>query len=182
MAAVGYQRTYGRLVHGYDNGPIYTGSGTTTSFPVDLGQPFTYGVVTVSNRASRTAVLTDVRVKPSLPAGMQIIEVKVVGPNRRTPVIGTHEQYPPPKLAPHLRPLRGARVPPKKTPEGNSGVEIVFGLKVNRPGIFGFRHVEVDYRIGRKPYTARLEDGFVACAPQALYEQCSSEEFFGSRS
>jgi hypothetical protein len=183
LVAVGYQRAYGRLVHGYDSGPVYTGSGTKTSFPVDLGQPFTYGVITVSNRTSRTAVLTDVRVKPSLPPGMEIIEVKVVGPNRKTAVFGTHRQYPPLELAPHLRPLKGARVPPKDTPEGDGGVEIVFGLKVTRPGMFGFRQVELDYRIGKKPYTVRLEDGFVGCAPYAEYQdRCSIEKFFGSRS
>jgi hypothetical protein len=182
LTVVGYQRAYGRLVHGYDSGPVYTGSGTKTGFPVDLGQPFTYGVITVSNRTGRTAVLTGVRVKPSLPASMEILEVKVVGPNRKTAVVGTGRQYPPPELAPHLRPLKGARVPPKNTSEGYGGVEIVFGLKVIRPGIFGFRQVELDYRIGSKPYTALLEDGFVACAPRAVYPRCSTERFFKSRS
>jgi hypothetical protein len=181
LMVVGYQRAYGRLVHGYDSGPVYTGSGTKTGFPVDLDGPFTYGVITVSNRTGRTAVLTDVRVKPSLPAGMEIIEVKVVGPNRKTAAIGTGRQYPPPELAPHLRPLKGAKVPPKSTPEGYGGVEIVFGLKVNRPGRFGFRQVELDYRIGRKPHTVVLEDGFVACAPRTVYPRCSTEKFFESR-
>lgn len=183
LVVVGYLRTYGRLVHGYDSGPVYTGSGTKTSFPVDLDQPFTYGVIVISNRSSRTAVLTDVRVKPALPQGMEIVEVTVTGPPRTTSVIGTDERYPPPRLVSHLRPLKGAAVPPEKTPEGEAGVEVVFGLKVNRPGMFGFRQVELDYRIGRKPYTVRLEDGFVGCAPYEDYkDRCSIEKFFGSRS
>jgi hypothetical protein len=182
LATVGYLRAFGRLVHGYDSGPVYTGSGTKTGFPVELNEPFTYGVITVSNRDGRAAVLTALRVKPRVPAGMEIIEVKVVGPNRKTAVIGTDRQYPPLELAPHLRPLKGAVVAPEDTPEGRSGTEIVFGLKVNRPGVFGFRQVELDYRIGAKPYTVVLEDGFVACAPRAVHPRCSTEKFFGSDS
>lgn len=52
----------------------------------------------------------------------------------------------------------------------------------SRPGLFGFKQVELDYRIGSKPYTARLEDGFVACAPLADYPTgCPEEQFFGPR-
>lgn len=79
--------------------------------------------------------------------------------------------------------LNGAKVPPEETPEGKAGIEIVFALQVNRPGLFGFKQVELDYRIGSKPYTVRLEDGFVACAPHADYRGgCPREEFFGRRS
>lgn len=182
-AVVGYLRAYARLVHDFDSGPITGGSSTKTAFPVEIGSPFTYGVIVVSNQSSRTAVLTDLRVKPPLPPGMEIVELKVVGPNRTTIGIGTDDRYPPPELVGHLRPLKGTRVPPEDTPAGKGGVEIIFGLKINRPGMFGFKKVEIDYKIGSKPYTVVLEDGFVGCAPYADYQdRCSIEKFFGPSS
>jgi hypothetical protein len=183
VAVVGYLRAYGRLVHDYDSGPLTGGSSTKTSFPVEIGQPFTYGVIVVSNQSRSTARLTDLRVKPALPAGMEIVALQVVGPNRTTIGIGTDDRYPPPELVGHLRPFKGTRVPPEDSPGGKGGVEVIFGFKINRAGMFGFEKVEIDYKIGTKPYTLVLEDGFVGCAPYADYKDtCSIETFFGSES
>lgn len=63
-------------------------------------------------------------------------------------------------------------------PEGKGGVNIVVGLKATKPGIFGFRQIDLDYRIGSTSYTVRIDNGYAACAPLERYPTgCKSEKF-----
>jgi hypothetical protein len=175
----GITRSPGRAVHNYRSGPVTTGSRTRTSFPVDLGQLFTFGGIVLENSAGSPAVLEAIRLEPPLNSGMEIVDVKVAGGERRVGYVGTDSQFPPPLLAPHLRPFLGAEVPPLRTGEGRNGVEVVFGLRVQTPGEFGFRKVLVDYRVGKRRHTVRLEDGFMACAPHSAYPGgCDHEKYF----
>jgi hypothetical protein len=163
----------GRKRHSFNKGPLGTGVDDRTAFPVSLNSPLTYGQAIVHNRSKKTVVLEAVRVRPPLPDGIEIIEVTVVGPNRHTASVGTEEAYPSPYLKDVLRPLRGAKVPPETTKAGEAGVEIVFGLKVTKPGYYGFREFDLDYHIGSKEYTVRMRNGFIACAPkEEIKEGC----------
>jgi hypothetical protein len=166
-------------VQDYRSGPVKSGSRTGTSFPVEPGQVFTFGGIVLENSGGRSAVLESIRFEPPLGSGMEVVEVKVAGGDRRVGYVGTHAQFPPPLLAAYVQPFRGAEVPPLDSPDGANGVEIVFGLRVNEPGEFGFQRVLVDYRIGERRHTVRLEDGFLACAPLAVFpDGCSHEGFF----
>lgn len=128
----------GRRVHAWDDGPLDGGSETITSLPVELGVPFTFGGTSFDNTSEATAVLEDVRVRPSLPEGIEIVGVGATGPDRQVATYGSHLSYPPPELAGALHPVPGTKVPPRTTKAGEAGIDVVFGLKVTKPGQFGF--------------------------------------------
>jgi hypothetical protein len=159
-----------RAVHAFDKGPLQTFSSTRTGMLADeLGQVFTFGGIVVTNRSKSPVVIEDIRVVPPLEDGMKIVELQVAGPERRVGYVGTEKHFPPADLAPHLRPYRGAAVPPERSPRGEQGMEIVFALRIDRAGSFGFREVHVDYRVGGDRHTVHLEDGFVGCAPRSMF-------------
>ncbi|MGH8990410.1 MAG: hypothetical protein ACRDZ7_02655 [Acidimicrobiia bacterium] len=172
-------RSSGRAVHDYRSGPVKSGSRTGTSFPVEPGQVFTFGGIVLENSGHRSAVLEAIRFQPPLASGMEVVDVEVAGADRKVGYVGTHAEFPPPLLAAYVHPFRGSEVPPLESPEGANGIEIVFGFRVTQPGEFGFQRVEVDYRIGDRRHTVRLEDGFLACAPIADFpDGCRHDEFF----
>lgn len=174
-AVVNKIRSSGRTVHDYRSGPVKSGSRTGTSFAVDLGQVFTFGGIVLENSGDQPAVLEALRFEPPLGSGMELVEVKVAGGDRKVGYVGTHAEFPPPLLAAYVHPFPGSEVPPL----ASAGVEIVFGLRVNQPGQFGFRRVLVDYRVGERRQTVQLEDGFLACAPIASFPHgCDDEQFF----
>jgi hypothetical protein len=169
-----------RVLHDYDSGPLQTGSDTTTRIVVDVGQPFTFGGIVVYNTTAQPIVLDEIRLVPPTPPGMEILAIEVAGGDRRIGFVGADHGYAPTDLRPYLRPYRKALVPPERRPEGREGTEIVFGLQLNQPGMFGFEHVDVDYRVGKKRHRVRLEDGFLACAPPSAYpEGCDHEALSG---
>jgi hypothetical protein len=170
-----------RAVHAFNRGPLQAGASTRTGMVADeLGQVFTYGGVVLTNTSSRPAVLEEIRVVPPPGEGMKIVAIQAAGADRQLGLVGTDQQFPPADLAPFLRPYRETVVPPERTPGGEEGVEIVFGLRIDQPGNFGFREVHVDYRVGKKRHTVRLEDGFIGCAPLARFpDGCDFEKFFG---
>lgn len=178
IVAVVYVRSRGGGgLHDWDDGPLHAGSVTQNSIPVDVNQPFTFGQATVNNITDKTAILDALRVVPELPGGMEIIEVAVVGPNRETALVASELAYPSPYLVDVLRPLPGAQVPPEDTKAGEAGVEIVFGLKVTKPGVYGFPAFDLDYHIGSTDYTVRVEHGFMACAPRADFPDGCDHDF-----
>ena len=170
MVAVIVVRPNRRSVHAFDEGALQSGAATRTSIPAEnLGDEVTFGGVVLFNHSKRSVVLEDVRVVPPLMAGMEIIAVQVAGSERPIGYVGADRGYPPPDLAPYLRAYRGAVVSPDRTPEGKDGVELVFGLRVTQTGKFGFRRIDVDYRVGGERHTVRLKDGFVGCGPHSAY-------------
>ena len=157
-------------LHSWKDGPLVSGDSTQNSIPVDLDQPFTYGYAVVFNTTKRPAVLEAVRVRPALPEGMEIIDIQTVGPEARVANVATELAFPSSILKDHLRPLAGTTVPPRDDGEDTGeGLDIVFGLKVTKPGIYGFAQFDLDYRIGSTRHTVRLEHGFMACAPRAAH-------------
>ena len=177
--AVIYKRSTGRAVHAYDRGPVKTESDTITSLPSELGQVVTFGSLVLRNSSSKPAVLERIRVEPPLGPEMTLVDLKVAGPDRRIGCVCSAAEYPPHGIpAQAIKPFPGAVVPPRQDdPEGH-GVEILMGLRVNRPGEFGFRHAIVDYRIGGKRHRVKLNDGWIGCAPRATYQHCRSDEAF----
>jgi hypothetical protein len=172
-----------RVVHAFNQGPIQGGGATGTRIIADeLGQAVTFGGIVLENSSSSPAVLEEIRVVPPLDDGIKILAIEVAGRERRYGMVGADQGFPPPDLAPHLRPYRGAVIPPLRTPAGEEGVEIVFGFRIDRAGSYGFREVHIDYRVGKKRHTVQLEDGFLACAPQSAFpDGCGDDEFFESQ-
>lgn len=180
VGAVGISRSSGRATHGYDSGPVRTDSDTISSIRVEMGQLFTFGGIVLRNSTDRDAMVEGIRTDPPLGDEMTLVDVKAAGRDRKVGYVGTAAEFPPARIPTEaLRPFDGAVVPARPDDPGSRGLEILMGLRVNRPGEFGFRHVIVDYRIGGKRHSVRLNDGFIACAPpQAFPPGCHLDTFF----
>jgi hypothetical protein len=166
-------------MHAYDRGPVRTESDTITTLPSEIGQVVTFGGIVLRNRSSKPALLERIRIDPPLGPEMSLVDVKVAGGDRRIGYVGSAVEYPPHGIpAQAIRPFDGAVVPPRQDDPEGRGVEILMGLRVNRPGEFGFRHAIVDYRIGGKRHRVKLNDGWIGCAPRATYQHCRSDEAF----
>ena len=170
----------GRKLHSWrgGKGPLWGGSMTFVGIAVETGQPFTYGAAHVSNLTDETAVLEAVRVRPPLPDGLEIVGIGATGPNRKVITVNATPEYPDPDTKDALHALPGTEVPPAATKAGKAGIDLVFGLKVTKPGFFGFAQIDLDYRVGDKPYTVRLDHGVYACPPASAYpEGCQGQAF-----
>lgn len=173
-------RSSGPAFHDYDSGPVNTDSDTITSLPVEVGQVFTFGGIVLKNSTENPAVLESIRIDPPLGPEMTLVDVRVAGRDRRVGYVGSAVEFPPNRIpAQAVRPFQGAVVPARPDDPEVRGVEVLMGLRVNRSGEFGFRHVIVDYRIGGEQHRVRLNDGFIACAPARDYPPgCHLGTFF----
>lgn len=170
LGLVVVKRSTGRAMHAYDRGPVRTESDTITTLPSEIGQVVTFGGIVLRNTSSKPALLERIWIDPPLGPEMSLADVKVAGGDRRIGYVGSAVEYPPHGIpAQAIKPFDGAVVPPRQDDPEGRGVEILMGLKVNRPGEFGFRHAIVDYRIGGKRHRVTLNDGWIGCAPLAAY-------------
>lgn len=169
------QMANGRVVHDSGSGgPLDGGeaSDTISIFSVEIGQQLTMGHLVVANEGEKTLVLEELRLVPPLDQGMELIgAVTAQDPDRPAASIGAGRAYPPDSSrVGRTQPLEGTVVPPEPR-EGKSsrGTAILVGVRLTQPGAYGFDRMEVDYRVGKKPYTMRVDIGFVGCGPPAEY-------------
>jgi hypothetical protein len=165
----------GRIVHESGrNGPL---DGGTARDPVsissiEIGQAVTMGSLVVSNRGRKPVVLEALRLLPPLSEGLELVGALIApDPDRPVARIGTSRRFPPdPAEVGGTHPFDGAVIGPG-TSEGASGrgTAILVGLRLTRPGVFGFDRMEIDYRADGVPYTMRVDLGFVGCGPPARY-------------
>lgn len=173
-----------RVVHASGSGgPLDAGvSSTRIAFPVDLGQPFTFGTLSMHNEGDRPLMLESIRPMPPLSPGFRLVEVLVAqDPDRDLNSVGTSRIFPPTsdELG-RLRPFHGAVVVPRAENNDRS-TAVVMGLQLDRQGVFSFERIEVDYRVGSKPYTVKVDLGFLTCGPRTVYgRSCPTEGFFVS--
>lgn len=174
-AAVIYKRSTGRAMHDYDSGPVRTESATTTGVRAEVGEVVTFGGIILENFSKRAAVLESIRIE-NLDPGITLVDLKVAGKDRGIGMVGADHGFPGPAIRPEsLRPPACTRVPPRQE-DGEWGVEVLMGFRLNKPGQFGFHHALVDYRIGGKKHRIRMNDGFVVCGGPE-YPSCDLEAF-----
>jgi hypothetical protein len=165
----------GRTVHDSGSGgPLDGGeaSDTVSIWALEIGQPVTMGHLVVSNTDKKPLVLEGLRLLPALTEGIEFIgAVTAQDPDRKAASIGAGRSYPPDESdVGRTRPLEGTVIPPETRQGGpNRGTAILVGLRLTKPGAFGFDRMEVDYRVGEKAYTMRVDIGFVGCGPPAEY-------------
>ena len=173
--AIRAQMANGRVV--YDSGsggPLDGGeaSDTISIWSVEIGQQLTMGHLVVANEGEKPLVLEELRLVPPLDQGLELIgAVTAQDADRPSASIGAGRSYPPdPSRVGRTQALKGTVVPPEPR-EGKSsrGTAILVGVSLTQPGAFGFDRMEVDYRVGKKPYTMRVDIGFVGCGPPAEY-------------
>jgi hypothetical protein len=181
--ALVFSRSSDPGVHDFESGPVKSDTDTITSFPVEIGQVFTYGGIVLKNFTDVPATLESVSFEPPLGSAMTLVDLKVAGDDRNVGYVGTSVEFPPARIpAKAVRTFKGAIVPVRPDPPFRStGVEVLMGLRVNVPGEFGFRHVIVEYRIRGERHRVRLNDGFIACAPVKDYPHCNTATFFDEK-
>lgn len=140
-----------------------------SSIPVPLNVPVSYGLIYLRNRGSRTAVIERVRVLNARP-GIEVVGTSVVRPTGR---VGLLVGYPPEDPRSPLKPVEGFRVLPSG--EENRVYQLVLGVRLTRYGRSSFRHVEIDYRVGRARYRAVFRDSLALCASlRERYPDCDT--------
>lgn len=144
---------------------------------VELGLPVTMGQLVVVNTGDKPAILEAIRTAP-LPEGLVLVGVVTAqDPGREAMTVGASRNYPPGKeQVGRVRPLAGTMVPPED-PNLERGTAILMGFRLDRPGTARFEGVEVDYRVGSKPFTMRAKVGLVICGPPSVHPDCPRELF-----
>lgn len=152
-------------------GPLQSDGDALVGQSVEVGGTVTFGAITVHNEGAKSAVLERVRFVPGLPDGLTLLGIQVAAdPEREINSVGTDLGYPPMGEAldelKTLWPFEGFRVPPRSTPEGERGAPLLMGFRLESGGVASFRRVDLDYHVGRKRYTAKINVGYVVCVPE----------------
>jgi hypothetical protein len=125
---------------------------------------FMFGVPVVRNHGDAPAVLERATfIQPT--AGLRIVRTLVAGPRREANYIASSGVFPP-TFSPlrDVHPLRGYRVQPRSERSGERGVELVFVLRVERPGRYEMSGVRLDYSVDGTDHRRTLPNSYAACA------------------
>lgn len=140
------------------------GEPNTIAFDVEIGQPFSYGLVVLRNPASREVRITGVELAD--PWGrIELLEAGVRSMHDLPDhgLVANDRVYPPVALAGSVAPAIGARVPPLAGPR--DAVELVLGLRADGAGSSGFHGVIVSYELDRATHRALFPFALTVCAP-----------------
>jgi len=140
------------------------GAPNRIAFDVEVGRPFTYGLVVLRNPARTPAEIIRVELVDAT-AGIELVAstVRSLSEVPAHGLVANDRTYPPPALAGHLRPAVGAQIGPSRGPA--DGVELVLGLRVDGQGAHGFSAVAVRYRVGGDTYRVVFPYALVVCSP-----------------
>lgn len=141
-----------------------------------IGRSVYFGMVVLDNRGSKPATIDRIElVEPSPNA--RLAGSYAVGADREASATGSGDWPPPPSdFRPgSWRPALGAVVPPKATPQGRIGIELLLVMDIPRRGRYSFRAVRVEYHVERRRYWVQVPYSFVACAGR-IKGGCSSIE------
>jgi hypothetical protein len=143
-------------------------NGSSVSFTArarKVRQPIYFGMVVLDNRGPDPATIDRIElVEPSDNA--QLAGVFAVGADREVAATSEGEWPPPPSdFKPgSWRPARGTVVPPKASPEGRIGVELLLVLDIPRRERYSFRAVRIEYRVADRRYWIQVPYSLVVCA------------------
>jgi len=140
------------------------GAPNRIAFDVELGRPFTYGLLLIRNPGARPATIEAVELDEMTP-GIALVDaaVRPLSEAIEHGLVANDRTYPPPALAGHLAPAVGAVV--EHTRDPSDGVELVLGLRVDAPGRHGFAGVAVAYRVDGVGYRVVYPAALEVCAP-----------------
>jgi hypothetical protein len=134
---------------------------------------FGFGYAIVVNRGKAPAVLDRIRLVGATP-GLEVIATHVAGLKRSTGGVSFTNVWPSPEFE-DLHPVAGFAVPPSTEPGADRGVELVFGLRTRKPGIYETASVAVDYKVGGSKHQATVPIATRLCvipADQPLRPAC----------
>jgi hypothetical protein len=143
-------------------GPLEPPPGRTeATVPVDLNEPYSWGLVYLDNSGSDAAQVEALDLG-QIPTGLRVLGSYAVPGNAG---IGLLSGY-----APNSgRPVVGLTIPAKEK------YNVVVGLSATAPGRHMISEVRVRYTSGDQEYDATFSDAVVLCAPKVDYpEGCPS--------
>lgn len=147
-------------------GPVDTRGIQGSGFAIKVGALGSWGKTVIYNDSDADVVLDAVR-PLDVPAGLDVQEVLIAGPDRKLLYLSGSREWPADDLT-DLGPVAGARIAPASTPRGDRGAEIVLVLRARAPGRYVLSKLEVSYRQGRKQHR-RVVSGILAlCAREQL--------------
>lgn len=172
------RRGGGLSLSGDDQGPLSAGDATAVSAPHNPGDVLTFGHVAVFNTGRVTAVLDRVSFEPPLPDNLRLLGIQVASdPDRDLHTVGAVDGYPPPRSEiGSLQPLKGAKVYPENTPEGERGAPLIMGFRFDGGDLASFKEVHVDYHVGGRKYRAKLDKVFIVCSWSAYPDGCPDRD------
>ena len=147
-------------------GPVDTRGVQGSGFAIKVGERGSWGKTVIYNDSDAEVVLDAIR-PLDVPAGLDVQEVLIAGPDRKLLYLSGSREWPVADLT-DLGPVAGARIAPSSTPRGDRGAEIVLVLRARAPGRYVLSKLEVSYRQGRKQHR-RVVSGILAlCAREQL--------------
>jgi hypothetical protein len=146
---------------GSSQGPLESYDVSSIGIGRHAGETFGYGLAVAFNRGDEVAVLDRIEIVDP-PPGLRVLETQVAGRGRENGLLAS-TVGPPERQISDLHPVRGFRVPPADTPEGEWGAELVFTLKADQPGRYAFTRIAVQYRVGDSEHRAVLRNGLAVC-------------------
>jgi hypothetical protein len=119
------------------------------------GQSFCYGSTVIVNTSKQEATLESLRISGG--DGLTIGSALVLGPSRST-TLATADRCPA-----TASPLKGYVVRARAGTGEDLGVEVMFPIRIDRPGKSRIEEVTVTYRVGDKFFEVSDTDDVVAC-------------------
>jgi hypothetical protein len=130
--------------------------------PQPAGKPFVFGLPIVVNTGTETARFERIGVA-NAPAGIKVLKTFVIGPERRTAIAYDFHW---PSRTHHfdaVAPVRGYRLAPRSAGKARLGVQLVYVIRIDKPGTYAFDAVTVDYGVGGQAHRATIRNGLRAC-------------------
>jgi hypothetical protein len=149
-------------------GPLSIGDdGSESGIPVDVGTVMTYGYNIARNTGrcdvslESAALVPDGSVDGATVEGTFVVDLSELDGS----AVGVVSEFPPtgwPRSV--LKRVRGTTLGPAPR-DGAGGHELVFAVRVTKPGNWRFRGVQVTYRAAGERYTATARNALRLCAP-----------------
>ena len=141
---------------------------SATAAPAKLGEPVSMGPLTLRNKGVRPVTLEQVELL-DVDSGLDIIDMLVVEPDGRHPLIGGVHGFPPPEPGGTIHDVRGYELAPAQSRA--DVVQVLFGLRLGSPGRAGARRIAVDYRAGAVRYRAYFDHSMWLCTRRVDREE-----------
>jgi hypothetical protein len=160
------------LVHGDPGHPARRTGGplacedcgrSATAVPVHIGEPVSMGPLFLRNETDKSIRIERVELLGVDP-GLELIGLLAVEPDGRHPFVGGDRGFPPPGSSGTRHAVPGYQLAPAHSKA--EVVQILFGLRLTRPGRAGARRIAVDYRVGDVPYRAYFDHSMWLCTPR----------------
>jgi hypothetical protein len=154
---------------GSSDGPLSGSQPGGVHQPVDVGQVATVGYAALFNEGPADARVEKVRLLP--PGRIELVGVETLVLPRDGGAILSLLEFPP-KSHP-TRPLLQQNIVAGKKPlapgEPEPALELILGVRTDRPGIVQSDEVEVTYVVGKRRFVEKYPVEIMLCAPFDAY-------------